>query len=120
MAWTLFLDDERTPHWFLSHNGEDVLVARSSDEARQLIADFGLPERISFDHDLGGADTGMVFLWWLIDEDMEGHFDLKTITHVYVHSLNPIGTKNIQELWDGYARDIGSEVRAKRDYAPLK
>ncbi len=109
MTWTLFLDDERAPSWWLT----DVLVARDCDEARALVREMGCPSVISFDHDLGKPETGLTFLWWMIDEDLDGRLDLKAVTRVIVHSMNPTGAGNIAGLWDGYARDIESDVRAE-------
>ena len=116
MIWTLFLDDERTPTWDL---GPDVLVARTCDQARELVNEFGCPSVISFDHDLGTPETGLSFLWWLIDEDLDDRLDLATVTRVIVHSMNPTRAKNIAELWNGYAStelnsDVQAELRPRR------
>jgi hypothetical protein len=115
MTWRLFLDDERSPTYDLG----DVLVAIDSDEAIRLVTELGFPEWISLDHDLGkdldGAvkPTAMKFLWWLIDMDLDGNLDLHEIKRVIIHSRNPEGSKNLAGLWDGYAADIGSPVRAE-------
>jgi hypothetical protein len=115
MTWRLFLDDERSPTYDLG----DVLVAIDSDEAIRLVTELGFPEWISLDHDLGkdldGAvkPTAMKFLWWLIDMDLDGNLDLREIKRVIIHSRNPEGSKNLAGLWDGYAADIGSPVRAE-------
>lgn len=115
MTWRLFLDDERSPTYDLG----DVLVAIDSDEAIRLVQEFGLPEWISLDHDLGkGADgkvkpTAMKFLWWLVDQDLDGVLDLTLIKRVIIHSRNEQGASNLAGLWDGYAADIKSDVRAE-------
>lgn len=109
MTWTLFLDDERAPSWWLT----DVLVARDCDEARKLVSEMGVPSVISFDHDLGNPESGLTFAWWLVDESLEDRLDLTKVTRVIVHSMNPTGARNIAGLWDGYAAEIGSEVRAE-------
>lgn len=110
MDWTLFLDDERSPSWFLT----DVLIARDCNEARKLIAELGCPSVISFDHDLGTPENGFSFMKWLVEEDLEERIDLNSVKKVFVHSMNPVGAQNIAKLWDGYADEIkGSEVRAK-------
>ena len=110
MTWTLFLDDERTPTWSL---GADVLIARDCDEARKLVSEMGVPSVISFDHDLGTTESGFTFMWWLVDESLDKRLDLTKVTRVIVHSMNPTGARNIAGLWDGYAQDIGSKVRAE-------
>jgi hypothetical protein len=110
MIWTLFLDDERLPTYDL---WQDVLIARSCDGARKLVSDLGVPSVISFDHDLGTPETGLSFLWWLIDENLDDRLDLSTITRVIVHSMNPTGAQNIAGLWNGYAKEIHSDVQAE-------
>jgi hypothetical protein len=117
-SWRLFLDDERYPTWDLGQ----VEIAKDCAEAIALVQELGVPELISFDHDLGKEDTGaikptaMFFLRWLIDEDLGGRpdFDLRDVKRVIVHSANYAGASNIIGLWDGYAVDIKSEVRAER------
>lgn len=117
MTWTLFLDDERTPTWDL---GQEVLIARDCDEAERLVQELGCPEVISFDHDLGSdADgkvkpTAMKFLWWLIDEDLDGHIDLNAVKRIIVHSRNETGARNIAELWNDFAKhELDSDLRAE-------
>src|SRR5688572_19946859 len=98
MSYTLFLDDIRAPGWDL---GLDVLVARSCSQAEAIVEDMGLPEVISFDHDLGKNEpVAMAFMWWLIDSHLDGRFDLSTIKEVIIHSANPVGSQNLQGLWD--------------------
>lgn len=97
MTYKLFIDDERFPP-----GGEDGIrnweIARSSEEAKLVISRLGMPSFISFDHDLGGEDTSMVFLKWLSDYIMDTNSCLPVISdfpQYYVHSQNPIGVKNI-------------------------
>lgn len=110
MTWTLFLDDERAPTWDL---GSEVLIARDCDEARKLVSEMGVPSVISFDHDLGKFESGLTFMWWLVDESLDDRLDLMKVTRVIVHSMNPTGASNIAYLWDGYAQELGSKVRAE-------
>jgi hypothetical protein len=82
--WKLWLDDERRcPH-------EDWKVARSTDEAKALVTEFGPPAAMSLDHDLGGEDTAMVFLRWL----SENYFEQLPLWRV--HSANPVGKENLR------------------------
>jgi len=59
---------------------------------------FGLPTFISFDHDLGGEDTSIVFVHWLINFCMDSNLSFPT--EYYVHSQNPVGVQNIKGLMD--------------------
>jgi hypothetical protein len=57
----------------------------------------GVPSFISFDHDLGGPDSAMIVVNWLIETDMD--FDLQLIPQgfdFFVHSANPPGAANIE------------------------
>ena len=92
----LFIDDIRNP-------SEDYIVLRSSEDAIQFIKQNGWPEFISFDHDLGGEDTTMVFLKRLVNEVWDG----KTMPPDYiVHSANPIGSKNIVSFMESWKKSI--------------
>lgn len=114
MTYTLFLDDERSPTYDLV----DVRVAKDADEAINLVLEIGMPTVLSLDHDLGEDENGvkptaMKFLWWLIDAELDGRIDLREVKRVIIHSRNPEGSKNLAGLWNGYAIDIGSPVRAE-------
>lgn len=102
-AWKLYLDDLRTPI------DTSFAIARSVIEAQLMISWYGMPEFISFDHDLGCDREGSLlpdgydFAKWLVEKDMEespfkfpDNFDFK------VHSQNPVGAQNIRSLLDGY------------------
>lgn len=90
MSYKLFIDDERDP---VKMENEHWLIARTSEEAILAVTVMGMPTYISFDHDLGGIDTSMVFVDWLIswclDNNHAPNFDF------YVHSQNPVGVANI-------------------------
>lgn len=93
----LFIDDERNPP------SNDYVVLRSSQEAIDYIKTNGWPTFISFDHDLGGDDTTMVFLYRLVNEVWDG----KTNPPDYqVHSANPVGSLNIQSFMQSWKKII--------------
>jgi hypothetical protein len=93
----LFIDDERIPP------SDDLIVVRSSQEAIDYIKTNGWPTFISFDHDLGGDDTTMVFLKRLMNEIWDG----KTNPPDYhIHSANPIGKLNIQSFMESWKKII--------------
>jgi len=98
MTYYMFLDDERDP----PEDGREWIVVRSSSDAIEMVQLNGFPEFISFDHDLGGDDTAMLFVRFLMDKlavnEMERPFTY------YVHSQNPIGRDNIIGALDGYDR----------------
>jgi hypothetical protein len=93
MTYRLFIDDEREP----PEDGHLWVVVRTSREACKTVEERGIPYYISFDHDLGGDDTAMVFVHWLIDFCLDHDLSLQPMGF-YVHSQNPTGARNIASL----------------------
>lgn len=94
--YKLFIDDEREPV------SDDWIVARSSRAAAMAVSVYGMPNYISFDHDLGGEDTSMLFLRWLADTCLE---DGTKFSFGYtVHSQNPVGRDNIIGFIESFKR----------------
>jgi hypothetical protein len=128
--YNLFLDDTRNPvdvyEYTFRHIYLDIdwVIVRSYDEFVQMIKTFGLPEKISFDHDLGlehydhqhdepgklpydqyTEKTGYHCAKWLIDHCMDNKLELpKTIL---IHSMNVIGSQNIASLFNTYEKIYG-------------
>ncbi len=118
MTWNLFIDDERYPKdvtWFggamrKKYLNEEWQIARSKIEVAELIAKNGcLPSFISFDHDLGECTAnGYDIMRWLVSIDIGdlpcayGRFPDDFDFHV--HSMNPIGAKNIHMYLYQYLR----------------
>lgn len=100
----LYLDDLRTPH------EDGFTILRSYEEAVTYIEEYGLPDLISFDHDLGVDEvgrlllTGYDFAKWLIEADLDGRIDIPPTFDFIVHSQNPVGKENIEKLLEGYLR----------------
>ena len=98
MNWKLFLDDERYP-------AKDTLesnwrIARSVKDAMYYIQQYGMPELMSLDHDLGLQQlTGMDFVKQLVSYAINNNW--KTIHNIVfdVHSMNPVGAKNMRAYW---------------------
>lgn len=83
------------------------MIARSSEEAIQIFKDRGPPEFISFDHDLGGEDTSIRYVNWLIDVclDLESiGVDKKLIKlpDYTIHSQNPVGAAAIRSKLESF------------------
>ena len=95
----IFIDDVReAPPNF------DVTL-RSSQEAILWMTVNGIPDHISFDHDLGGDDTAMRIVHWMIDVDLESEYDLIPNNFTFqVHSANPVGAENIAKTLQGYLK----------------
>ena len=91
MTYKMFIDDERYPP---SGKGEWGVV-RSSAGAIIAVLTRGVPNFISFDHDLGGSDTAMVFIDWLVEKVMDKELSIPADFSYTIHSQNPVGKYNI-------------------------
>jgi hypothetical protein len=111
----LFLDDERVPSdvtWVNIARGVPWEIVRSFNEAVAWVRRHGFPDVISFDHDLSfehyGGDytkekTGYDFAKWLIEYDLDTNTMPEDFSFT-VHSMNPVGSRNIKNLLDNYLR----------------
>lgn len=114
LDYKMYIDDLRfpkTPHTF----GPDApianhwLVVRSSQEAIDYVLDWGVPSEISFDHDLGGDDTSIQFIKWLIEYTMD-HTEIIFPVKFNVHSANPVGAENITHLMNNFIDHLYGEL----------
>ena len=105
----LFLDDLRVPTDCISYmhrrtaqyelyKGKWIIV-RNYSEFTYWICENGLPDLISFDHDLGiedeGHPSGMECAKWLVEYCLDNQLKLP---RWLVHSANPAGAENITGL----------------------
>ncbi len=126
MSKLLFLDDYREPidcAKYMYRKGVDCKIyheqwniVRSYGQFVKWITENGLPEFISFDHDLGDVEelkedlpveewfdlennreyNGMDCAKWLVEYCMDNKLQLPKYA---VHSANPAGTENIEGLF---------------------
>lgn len=96
MTYKLFIDDERYPV------SDDWIICRSSKAAISFVSSFGMPNEISFDHDLGGDDISIIFIKWMIDEILDGRLEVPSEFMYTVHSQNCVGAANIKSLLDSF------------------
>lgn len=102
----MFLDDERLPpsNW----TNYNFIVFRSVIEAKHFILETKCPSFISFDHDLGeNVETGYDFAKWLVDKDLDNNGFIPADFTFDVHSMNPVGAKNIKDLLNQYLKNRG-------------
>ncbi len=133
MGYSLFLDDLREPKSFwLKHINSELwvlydekewVVVKNYDEFVKQIHESGLPELISFDHDLAdqhyapedqwhryndwakemdfkektGADCAQFLVDYCLDNNLE-------LPNYLVHSQNPSGADNIRLKLDRFRR----------------
>lgn len=99
MSYWLFLDDVRDlgtyPCKYEALDHSKVKIARFSYAALEIVKEFGLPSFMALDHDLGGSDTTMVFLYGLSEMFL---FSETAPPDFAVHSANPVGSLNIQSF----------------------
>lgn len=116
--YALFLDDRRQVYdvkWVQLSGDLNWLVAKSYGEFVSYIMDLGLPEFVSFDHDLaeihykvsiqenyepgpvydyGPEKTGMDAVKWLVDYCM---VHKKKLPKYAVHSLNGVASQRMED-----------------------
>jgi hypothetical protein len=115
----LFLDDLRYPIDAYHYTKQDIFlrddweIARNYHQFVSSIIEEGLPEFISFDHDLADEDylesdsheipekTGYECAKWLIDYCMDRNAELPKF---FSHSMNPVGKENIESLLNNYKK----------------
>jgi len=96
----LYIDDERSPQ-----GTKYDFIARTSQDAIQIMEKHGCPIYISFDHDLSYASEydGIGIVNWMIERDLiSGGKFIPGAFHYIVHSANPIGRDNIIGKLDSY------------------
>ncbi|WP_157279214.1 cyclic-phosphate processing receiver domain-containing protein [Aliarcobacter butzleri] len=100
--YTMFLDDIRTP------KEKFDVITRSYDEAVNFVKENGIPNFISFDHDLGCDDKGNIlksgydFAKWLVEQSLNEVLEFPKDFTFQVHSANPIGRNNINSILNNY------------------
>lgn len=93
----LYLDDLRPiPEGFVG--------VRSYSEFVIFITQNGLPDYISFDHDLGLQESGFDCAKWLVNYCLD---NVKPIPKFVVHSQNPVGKQNIESLLNNFNKIRG-------------
>jgi len=116
MQYNLYLDDFRMPLDSFNYTNNKIYnivnwkVVRNYDEFVEAILTNGLPERISYDHDLSYEDinketgftekTGLDCARWLINYCMDNNLDVPV--EIYIHSMNTVGALNIKSLFTTY------------------
>lgn len=100
--YKLYLDDERFP----PADDPSWKIARNYFDAVFYVRNYGIPEVISFDHDLGNFnETGMEFAKWFCNYILDNEIQKPGDFQYYVHSMNPVGAKNIQSYMDQFVKD---------------
>jgi hypothetical protein len=134
MSYKLFLDDLRTPRMGAKnlpeykdlYENEEWVTVRNYNDFVNHIKYYGLPDMISFDHDLGiehikyyfdngGHDnppdpsvadfqekTGYDCAKWVVNYCIDNNLNLP---NYLIHSANPIGKKNIESYLENFKKN---------------
>lgn len=131
MSYNLFLDDLRTP--ITTYNvclkderylREEWVIAKNYDEFKSILLTKGIPQLVSFDHDLAdehfqiamaeefyGFDyskctekTGMDCAKLLVKMCLD--FELDWFPKFIIHSQNPAGRDNIRSYLNSYKKTM--------------
>lgn len=117
----LFLDDVRIPLDVYSYTNDKIYldnwdIVRNYDSFLFNIKNNGMPDIISFDHDLGYVHyqhqnmktpyneyvekTGYHCAKWLIEYSIDNNIEIPS--KILIHSMNIVGSKNIESLFTTY------------------
>lgn len=99
----IWLDDKRpkpnSPFYFVQ-----VIHAHNYKEAIHFLykyLKFGNIVYVDFDHDLGETKSGYDVAKWIVEAQQE-HTTFRAKVLYHVHSMNPVGRANIEQLLDHY------------------
>ena len=135
--YNIFLDDIRVPSdvTWVSVPKKDYLIVRNYDLFVKTIKHKGIPDFISFDHDLADQHygdglkndnikydkytekTGYDAAKWLVGHYMDNF--TSPFPQIYVHSANPVGAANIVNYINGFLKHLDKEQTAKLKVHPF-
>lgn len=122
--YNLYLDDVRIPERSYKETDHEIyaskkwVIVRNYNEFVDYITKHGIPESISFDHDLGKEHykhqgvrldymydtfkekTGFHCAKWLINYCIDNNLESPKL--IYIHSMSTEGAKNIKSLFNTY------------------
>lgn len=116
MSYRLFLDDVRNPEevkWVRLPSGPWTVIRNYEDFVR-VVQNRGMPEYISFDHDLADVHyqnperenfvekTGLDCAKWLVEHCSTFGYGLPEYS---VHSMNPVGAERIRLLLQSFKQN---------------
>lgn len=94
----MFIDDIRLPRAEIYKQFDDVFIYRSYEKtirALNFLKDKKYEIYISFDHDLGEDKSGYDIAKYIVENNIN-------IAGFGLHSMNPVGCKNIRDLLTHY------------------
>lgn len=108
-GYKVFLDDLRTVDMVYDKSMEDeFIVVRNVADFKKLVQKMGVPDFVSFDHDLGEDEFGNVAetvydaVKWMV---YVKEYDLRKMDF-FIHSSNPVGSENIEYLIKNWNKEL--------------
>jgi len=109
--YNLFLDDVRDPIEVYEYTNDKIyinsiwVIVRSYEEFVKYILENGIPQNISFDHDLGYhkiiEKNGYDAIKWLCDYILDND---TTIPINRYHTANPVGLVNMRTYFNNFIK----------------
>ena len=106
--YKIFLDDLRTVDMVYGPGRDhEFEIVRNVDDFKKIVEDRGVPDYISFDHDLGLRDNGEVMdayevvKWMVYDKE----YDLRDMKFM-IHSANPLAFGRINSLINNWNKEL--------------
>jgi len=93
----IYLDDIRDMPWQNHLYCDKAIVCRNYKSAVAAIKKYYTPSIdliVDLDHDLGEDQSGYDFCKYLVENEITGRF--------HIHSMNPVGVENMQQLLTHY------------------
>lgn len=131
--YNLFLDDVRQPIQCFGYTknkiyvSEEWVIVRNYDAFVKCVTENGLPELVSFDHDLAephyhesmykdgkvymkyletvSEKTGMECVKWMVNYCLDHG---KSFPNWFIHSMNPVGAENMESYITSFLK-VSSE-----------
>lgn len=113
MKYKLFLDDKRHPRhteeyqYFDKEFFEDIKIARTYDEAVNMMNECGIPYVLMLDYDLGeDIHTGLNVVNYFIAMVRQNPFALDPDFEYFTHTDSRAGAVLMKEVLDDFLREI--------------
>ena len=102
-GYVIWLDDERPISNTIREKFKDThqfVICKTFNQARLWLSEIeafesGVEIIVCFDHDLGGVKTGYDLAKWIVENEVK-------LTSYEIHTMNPVGRRNIVQLLDRY------------------
>ena len=107
----IWLDDLRDPKDYIDCESDNVLWIKDGEEFMRHLTEYGLPDLIDFDHDLGeGSPDGYECAKKVVEYCLEHG---KKRPQWRIHSANPVGRNNMESIFSSYEKWLEALMDSK-------